>query len=148
MTEQIRVEDLVKELEAGSGYKHTDNEQHGYHHYEAVQFVLDKDKVTIFRTHGYDGEEDMASEWFNAKWQCVLPREVIDGVLSELVRTGHAKLTDVDITETYSGRRAYGIEQGDISRSYTTNLELTLRKGHKPVIKLENPEEIRNAGSL
>ncbi len=147
MAGQIQIEELVAELEIGSSYKHIDNEELGYYHYEAVQFVFDKDQVKIFRRHGYDGEEDMASEWFDAEWYCVLPRQIINGVLSGLVRAGRATLTNVDITENYSGRRAYGIP-GDNTRYYKTNLELTLRVGQKPVIDLQNSEEIRNAGSL
>jgi hypothetical protein len=148
MTGQIQVEDLVKELEEGSGYKHIDDEKCNYYHYESVKFIFGEDKVTIQRKHGYDGEEDMASEWFNAGWECVVPRQVIDETLSKLVGEGNATLADVDITETYSGRKAYGVVEGNRSRSYKTNLELILRTGSKPVIRLGNPQEMHDAGSL
>lgn len=146
--EQIKIEELIAELEKGSDYKHIDNEECGYHHYESVQFVFSKEEVTIFKRRGYDGEEDMSSEWFDTRWQCPLPRKLVDNVLLELVGKGHAKLTDVNVTETYSGRKAYGIPQESTTRSYKTDLEFTLKEKQKPIIKLENPEEIQDAGSL
>ena len=143
----IQIKKLVLELEKGSGYKVIDNEALDYNHYEEIQFVFDKENVRITRRHGYDGEEDMSSEWLDAEWHCAVPRQTMDKVLSQLISEGKAMLAPVDITETYSGRRAYGALERH-TRNYTTSLEFTLKEGQKPIIELKNPKEIYDAGSL
>lgn len=144
----IGMDDLLKELEAESGYHRIDDPKTGYHHYEWIKFVPEGNSVRVRKRHGYDGEEDMASERFDAQWHCVVPRPLIDKVLSELMIAGHSTLPDVNITETHSGRRAYGVPQDGTTRQYKTTLTVTLRPDLKPIIGLQNPEEIQNAGSL
>lgn len=187
MTEQIQVEELVKELEKKTGYRTEDPKDPNSYHYKWTWFVFDKDNVEIHRTQGYAGEEDMSDEWFGGDWHCTIPRQTVYDSLSKLVRRSYTELRDietkkrqvkeeldkkgivtlaemaneyekvttiteelkdVDVTETYSGRGAYGIPQDSTTRNYRTNLEIKLRMDEKPAIELANPSEMRNAGSL
>lgn len=139
------IEKLKKELQEGSGYYHS----HSGEHFECenVQFVFTDDKVTIVKKYAYDFDQDQSSEWLKDEWKCTLPKKVIDDVITELAKTGKSMLSDVYIDEKCTGRMPYSVVESN-DRNYTTNLELTLNQEEKPIIKINNPVEIRNANNV
>lgn len=130
---------MIKELEESSEYRDFDLENIG--NYEKVQFVYDKDWVTMIKKQGYNRRKGISFESFNDEWECELPKEVVTIMILKLLENGSVTLKDLQISETYSYNNSDDIHPEKITRNYTTNLELILRQDQKPIIELQNPKE-------
>jgi hypothetical protein len=146
MQGKIILEELVARLEKGTGFKHIDNEELGYYHYEYSRFIFGNDDVVIIKTQGYSGEEDMSSEWFDGEWKCTVPRKLAEDAITQLLSTGRARLDNVPVFEKYSGRRAYGVPDSK-TLSYDADIGLTLQDT-EPLVSLSNSKGTSNADRL
>lgn len=138
--EQIKLEDLVKELEQGSNYMKKDSEIFSYYHYDNVKFIFEKDYAEILKEYGFDGEEDFTSIGSDIKWSCKVPKEIIDKSLLELISTGKTIIKNVEIEEYAEGRLPYQ-DKKNATRYYRTDLTILLKKDQKQIVDIENPKE-------
>lgn len=138
--EQIKLEDLVKELEQGSNYMKKDSEIFSYYHYDNVKFIFEKDYAEILKEYGFDGEEDFTSIGSDIKWSCKVPKEIIDKSLLELISTGKTIIKNVEIEEYAEGRLPYQ-DKKNATRHYRTDLTILLKKDQKQIVDIENPKE-------
>jgi len=142
MSEAITVEQVRKLLADRVGYRHEDKDDcnRWMEDWTRVDLRHSSGNVRISRDYGYSGEENFSDEEFRGYWNAIVPVGVLEKALAQLAAEGHATLPNTPVAESYRGKPANGSIQDETSLTYTTTLDMTLRKeGDKLVVKVTNP---------